>query len=236
MTQRSRQTGFSLIEVLLAVATLTIGVLFVGGTFMLGVHQTTTSTEQTYGQLISQQAFTTVQLYGVNLDTGDPCALLPGMMADFNDVAMRPVPEDSFVYASNRQYRWKALVQRLTRNRTVRVTVLVCRALENDDLVFEMMTATVNQGQYLVKKDGSGPSFSHRNYLVDENNSRVFRMMHTGKDGHTQGETWEIRPPLDPNAPDAALDPYTFNAWIIPPSVSSGRSPCIGVYQKDMAF
>ncbi|MFC1763769.1 prepilin-type N-terminal cleavage/methylation domain-containing protein [Planctomycetota bacterium] len=236
MTQRARQAGFSLIEVLLAVATLTIGLLFVGGTFMLGVHYTTTSAEQTYGQLVSQQAFTTIQLYRVNLDTNDPNALMPGIMEDYNDVALRSVPEDSFVYAPNSQYRWKALVQRIGNSRTVRVTVLVCRWLGSDDLEIETIEATINEGQYIADSDNSVLSFTHRNFLVDEDNSRVFRMMHTGKNGRAQGETWELRPPLDLHAPDAALDPYTMNARIIQPPLSSGRSPCIGAYQMDMAF
>ncbi|MCP4452964.1 MAG: prepilin-type N-terminal cleavage/methylation domain-containing protein, partial [Planctomycetes bacterium] len=46
MTDKRRQSGFSLTEVLLAIATLAIGMLFVGGTFVLGIHFSRLSTEQ----------------------------------------------------------------------------------------------------------------------------------------------------------------------------------------------
>ena len=65
MTDKHRQSGFSLTEVLLAIATLAIGMLFVGGTFMLGIHFSRVSTEHSIAPVVAEEAFAKMSLYGV---------------------------------------------------------------------------------------------------------------------------------------------------------------------------
>ena len=61
-----RIKGFSLTEVLLAVATLAIGMSFVGGTFLVGVHLSTVATERTIAAVAADEAFAKIQLYGLD--------------------------------------------------------------------------------------------------------------------------------------------------------------------------
>ena len=61
-----RCDGFSLTEVLLAVATLTIGMAFVSGTFVAGVFLSTISSERTMAAVVADEAFAKIRLFGIN--------------------------------------------------------------------------------------------------------------------------------------------------------------------------
>ena len=76
MKRRTRQHGFSLLETLLAVSTLAIGMIFVGGTFLTGIYLATVSTEQTIATVVADEALVKIRLYGLDADIpADECAL-----------------------------------------------------------------------------------------------------------------------------------------------------------------
>ncbi len=70
MRTNDRQAGFSLTEVLLAVATLAVGMIFISGTFLTGIHLSTIATERTIAAVAVDEAFAKIRLYG--LDLTDP--------------------------------------------------------------------------------------------------------------------------------------------------------------------
>jgi len=77
-----RQSGFSLTEVLLAVATLAVGMLFVAGTFLLGVHFSRISTERSIGAVVAEEAFAKIRLFGLDNFTADPNAPAPATVQE----------------------------------------------------------------------------------------------------------------------------------------------------------
>jgi hypothetical protein len=135
------KNGFSLTECLLAIGTLTVGMLFIAGVFPVGIHFTTIASERTVAAVVADEAFGKIRLYAV----GDPCipaddinfSLLGiNQLADFNDVAnIHPFefayPSDPNIDISQKQYYWSALCRRVVdpdpNSRLVQVTVLVSR-------------------------------------------------------------------------------------------------------------
>ncbi len=139
MSRNVRQHGFSLTETLLAVATLAVGLLFVGGTFMTAVYFSTVSTERTIGSVAADEAFDKIKLYGLNPGTITPVSLydLDPNEGDPRFVPYVPyewvtnIPPMEFLYPSTgettvAQYSWGAICRRVS-GRLVQVTVFVSR-------------------------------------------------------------------------------------------------------------
>ena len=123
--------GFSLTEVLLAVATLSIGMVFISGTFLAGIFLSTVSTEQTIAAVAANEAFAKVQIFGV--DPNDT-TLSADSMISFEDI--QSIDDKEFAYPSapltGKQYYWSALcreVDSAVTNRLVQVTVFISRKL-----------------------------------------------------------------------------------------------------------
>ena len=68
MNNEVKNAGFSLTEILLAVATLGIGMLFIAGTFLAGIHFSTIATEQTTAVVVADEAFAKIRLYGIDIN------------------------------------------------------------------------------------------------------------------------------------------------------------------------
>lgn len=143
-------------ETLLAVATLAVGLLFVGGTFMTGVYFATVSTERTIGSVAAGEAVAKIRLYGLDpnaiapvplyaLDpnSGDP-AFIPYVPFDW----LSGIPSSEYLYPSTpdtsaAQYSWAAICRRMPGGgRLVQVTVFVSRK-------------TGVHSQYRVRKSGA---------------------------------------------------------------------------------
>ena len=148
MFEHRRHSGFSLTEVLLAVGTLTIGMVFIAGVFPVAIHFSTIATERTIAAVLADEAFAKIRLYAV----GDPVQNTPGIddidlaeleeheLTGFYDANVFPaavnIPPCEFAYPSDpnisilrKQYFWSALLRRVgpDPNRLVQVTVFVSR-------------------------------------------------------------------------------------------------------------
>ena len=66
MGNRRQNKGFSLTEVLLAVGTLAVGMVFISGTFLTGIHFSTIATERSYAAVVADEAFAKIKVYGIN--------------------------------------------------------------------------------------------------------------------------------------------------------------------------
>jgi len=122
MRRRRQYSGFSLTEVLLAVGTLAVGMIFISGTFLTGIHFSTIATERTIAAVVADEAFAKVKIYG----SADP-DWLSGKSTfacfDFSDVEVEVLINSSggkttvpivrnpneFAYGDEKKYYWSAL-------------------------------------------------------------------------------------------------------------------------------
>ncbi len=140
MRKSPNNNGFSLTEVLLAVGTLAVGMLFIAGVFPVGIHFATIATERTIAVIVADEAFAKVRLYAIgdpNTGTGgiDFTKLTIDRLTDFSNAAN--IDPNEFAYPSTdtpiieKQYYWSALCRRVDdpdpSSRLVQVTVFVCR-------------------------------------------------------------------------------------------------------------
>ena len=138
---RSSNNGFSLTEVLLAVGTIAVGMLFIAGVFPVAIHFTTIASERTIAAVVADEAFAKIRLYGVIADFNSWPVPPAVACVDFRDVSYGAVSPDEFSYPSDpnidisdRQFYWSALCRlpegnylQNDPNRLVQVTVFVCR-------------------------------------------------------------------------------------------------------------
>lgn len=142
---RGYNNGFSLTEVLLAVGTIAVGMLFIAGVFPVGIHFATIASERTIAAVIADEAFAKIRLYaaGNPIDANDDIALGllgTGQLTNYGPpiVGINPIefayPSDPNMDIDRKQFYWSALC-RLTEphidpndpRRLVQVTVFVCR-------------------------------------------------------------------------------------------------------------
>ena len=144
MVEDRRQSGFSLTETLLAVATLAIGMMFISGTFLTGVYFSTLSTERTVAVVAASEA-----LAKIRIAAPDPNSL--GLKTD-GFVLYKPLTgvstDEEHLYPSTRleperQYSWSMICRRMSAgSRLVQCTVFVSRQTAN--------------ATYRVRKSGTG--------------------------------------------------------------------------------
>lgn len=221
MTTRKRlQHGFSLTEVLLALATLTVGMVFVGGTFFVGVHYSARSFEQNLGAVVAREAVEMIRLYGI---TG-----LGGAMDTFSNVRVRhPDPNEDaelartlFVYDENPQFRWNALLQRRAGGlgNQVDVTVFVSRWNEHDDPdhppVLRNLSLDVVEGRFIDTAQSDAEHLYHGQQVVGGRDSRwIFKVVRSRTDSPKPG-FWELVP--EPSQIDPSLSgDYTLPIWAV---------------------
>jgi type II secretory pathway pseudopilin PulG len=235
-----RQKGFSLTEVLLAVGTLAIGMSFVGGTFLVGVHLSTVATERTIAAVVADEAFAKIQLYGI-----DPAssALIPNQQVRF--AALTSIPSEEFAYPStkspaDKQYYWSALCRpmySISTNRLVQVTVFISRKIGNstyqgDSLIpvpIEVAISTVagaSNENKLTINSADQQSFINAGCTLAANQSgRLYRVLQ--RDSVMQNLIMLDQPWQEGTA---------GSVWVLPPPVGGDRYPCIAVYQKEIRF
>lgn len=224
--------GFSLMEVLLAVGTLAVGMLFIAGVFPVGIHFTTVATERTTAAIVADEAFAKIKLYG-GLDPNSNwiSALHITECNDFSEfVSLNP---NEFAYPSTRmdaaekQYFWSALCRREgpDPNRLVQVTVFVSRKVGSGTTwpvpaqVGVTVTADVNE----LEITGNKTLINDGDTIVENSTGQIYRVVKRSADTPDRIEL------------DRAWQGGN-SVWVVPPPVGSGRKPCIVVYQKGIRF
>lgn len=230
--------GFSLTEVLLAVATLTIGMTFVSGAFLAGVFISTISSERTIAAVVADEAFAKIRLFGIN--PADPNLAADRLLAfeALNNIAIDEFAYPSTKISATKQYYWSALCRAVgsgSTNRLVQVTVFVSRMTGGSQVTYPGgfskptpvqvgVTTTANQRLTITETDKL--SYINDGYtIVDDRTGRLYRVVQ--------------RSAQTPDTID--LDRYwqgnpAQRVWVIPPPLNSNNNPCVAVYQKVIRF
>jgi len=244
------ERGFSLTEVLLAVATLAVGMLFIAGVFPVSIHFTTVAAERTIAATVADEAFAKIKLYGIS-----DANWIAGGQTPFELVAAVQPPSYEFGYPSNttdlsQKYWWSAICRRVG-PADVQVTVFISRKvgtgtqfrIRSSPPLFNLTTVDRPVAVFVsVSAGGRADELTINDNLPDGINETTFI-----NDGATivddaAGNIYRVleRYPaipnvirLDKNWQGGALPGLV---WVIPPPVGSGRYPCIAVYQKVMRF
>ena len=243
MNKELKNAGFSLTEVLLAVGTFAIGMIFVAGVFPVAIHFTTVATERTIAAVVTDEAFAKIKIYDVNL------ALLPPTGChDFNDVSgIWPVPinPDEFAYPSTdpnimqKQYYWSALCRRVDPNsQLVQVTVFVSRKVGSGTMYHggtggRPVPVPVDVLQFSndeLQIIGDITLINDGYTIVDNKTGRIYRVL----ERYVPPDDDTILLDLDRVwGPD---NPPPNEVWVVPPPISGGRYPCIAIYQRVIRF
>ena len=238
MGKRRQYRGFSLTEVLLAVGTLAVGMVFISGTFLTGIHFSTIATERSIAAVVADEAFAKIKVYGINFT--DPNFVL-NQQARFDSVSFIPAIE--FAYPSTKtptekHYYWSALCRPVYSgpgNRFVQATVFICRKLGNTTTYVGGETWPVPVqvgvsgavGDRIITVTGD-ITFINDGYTVVENGTgNIYRVVERGAD------------PAYPEQITLAQDKLWQggdSVWVIPPPIGGGKNPCIAVYQKLISF
>ena len=245
---RGYNKGFSLTEVLLAVGTIAVGMLFIAGVFPVGIHYTTIASERTIAAVVADEAFAKIRLYGVIADFNSWPVAPAVACADFRDVSNGMVNLDEFSYPSDpnidisdKQFFWSALC-RLPEgnylpndpNRLVQVTVFVCRKVGSGSMYQGMpgdRPVPVPIGVVSVPAPDTlqvdQPDFIGDGYtIVDNVTGRIYRVLERDA---------MIPDRIILDRPWQGLGPMGL-IWVVPPPVDGGRNPCIAVYQRVIRF
>ena len=250
MAISKRHRGFSLTEVLLAVGTLAVGLTFVGGTFLTGIYLSSVSTERTTGTAVAKEAFAKIRLYGV--DVTDP-NLAADRQTSFETLqhslaGLTMVDPNEFAYPSTRtvfsdkQYFWSALC-RLTSTdpdvRLVQVTVFVSRKMPGADnfvggalwpVPVEVPVAPVtgagNENKLQITDADQQTYIGAGDQIVDNQTGRIYRVL---DEDPADLDVVILDVPWQGGTSDTSV-------WVVPPALSGGRRPGIGVYQRFIRF
>jgi type II secretory pathway pseudopilin PulG len=241
MRNTRQYNGFSLTEVLLAVGTLAIGMIFISGTFLTGIYFATTATERTTAAVAADEAFAKIRLYGFNLT--DP-NLVTNQLTPFE--VLNPIAADEFAYPSTKrpaqkQYYWSALcrtVNSTATNRLVQVTVFISRKAGNRStypggtqrpvpvkLGVSIVPGPGNENKLMINVAGEETFINDGSTIVDNQTGQLYRVLQR-----------------DADAPNIiVLDriwqgSLSGSVWAVPPPLGGGRYPCIAIYQKVIRF
>ncbi len=238
MAKRRQYSGFSLVEVLMAVGTLAIGMIFIAGTFLVGIHLTTVSTERTIATVVANEAFAKVEIFGV--DMRDPKLAGGDHLTPFE--VLNPVDPNEFAYPStqtlpDKQYFWSALCRLYPSdpNHDVQVTVFVSRKV-GAATMYEGPAGPVDRpipmpvgvsgtpGSRLLTITGDPRWISAGCTIAEDSTGEIYRVVDNGP-----GPAEIV---LDPDKPWLRGN----KVWVVPPPIGRGRGPCIAVYQKVIRF
>ena len=245
MKRERNNCGFSLMEVLLAMATLSIGMIFVAGVFPVAIHFSTIATERTIAAVVADEAFAKIRIYGeVDLDYQNWLSAEPPVgCVDFSELVT--VEPDEFAYPSDpcnnilrTRYCWSALCRRVGTTRLVQVTVFINRKIGSgtmyhggteDRPIPVPVGVSGSVGSNVLAIEAGKENLINDDYtIVDDLTGRLYRVLE------------RYRPP---NADTIVLDrPWDVDSpapdwvWVVPSPVNGGRYPCLAAYQKVIRF
>jgi len=260
MSTMRRYGGFSLVEVLLAVGTLAIGMIFIAGTFLVAIHFSGVSAERTTAVIVANEAFAKIRIFGVDLP--DP-NLADDHLWPFEDLqplfVPKPVDDNEFAYPStwtlaDKQYFWSALCRGNPDdpNRTLQVTVFVSRKVGAGALypldalgsVIDRPVArpvdvsrvlpplSVDPCTPVLAIDPAKAGWVGAGYtIVEGSTGRIYRVIDQDYD---VGDGPRIH--LDPDKPWPWPVGNARLVWVVPPPIGRGKGPCIEVYQGEVRF
>jgi hypothetical protein len=240
------------------VGILAVGLMFIAGTFPVGIGLTTVAAERTIAAIAADEAFAKIRLYGVDIDE-----LKTDEMTDFCDsnVPGSALPADAnkiFAYpsvdtGSEPSYYWSALCRKIDNSGLVQVTVFVCRKTgmhskyPKDDpgvAVYDWpRPVPVRDERGALRIRGSddqlriNPSqrekklfFIIGSTIVTEPKGGIYRVL-----DRLLADDIMLKLDRDLQEQDM-IDTDVTNAWVVPPAVGGGRNPAIGVYQRVIRF
>jgi hypothetical protein len=238
MINRRQYRGFSLTEVLLAVGTLAIGMVFISGTFLTGIHFSTIATERSIAAVVADEAFAKIKVYGINFT--DPNFVV-NQQARFDSVSF--IQPFEFAYPSTKtstekHYYWSALCRPVYSgpgNRVVQVTVFVSRKLGSTTMyqggaawpVPVQVGVTGTVGDRILTVTGDVTLINDGYTIIENGTGKIYRVVERGADPAfpeqitlAEGQPWQ----------------GGDSVWVIPPPVGGGKNPCIAVYQELISF
>jgi len=214
------QKGFSLTEVLLAVCTLAVGMIFVAGVFPLGILLSTVATERTISAVVADEAFAKIKLCRIN-----PDSLLVNGHTVFQhaDSNMFDYPSTDMP-AGKKQYSWSALCRRIGPT-TIQITVFVSRKIRAiRPIPVRVKVEQANNDELRILGDKTLINDGHA--IIDDETGRLYRVLERYK---SPDDIIKLDKPWESGI-------FEDEVWVIPPPIGSGRCPCIVVYQKVINF
>jgi prepilin-type N-terminal cleavage/methylation domain-containing protein len=264
MQKNHNNKGFSLSEVLMATAILAIGLVFIAGTFPVGISLTAATVERTTAAVVADEAFAKISFLGVDDDW--PKDAKTDTCTAYEDAAKaKKIGSEEFAYPSllttlPSQYCWSALCRPIpdVAQRLVQVTVFVSRKV-NPALKYPYPTAND-----LTRKSGWPKPVQLPcgtiNLWWDKADPRFFTLQPPADTdwiisaGATilndqTGQLYRVES-VDKVVEGSdvfwviTLDrPWNQpnqtvapKFWVVPPPVGGGRYPVIGIYQKIIKF
>jgi prepilin-type N-terminal cleavage/methylation domain-containing protein len=242
MGNKKRHTGFSLVEVLMAIGILTIGLLLVATMFPAAIYMTSIASERTMAAIVADEAFAKIQLYGIITNT-DPCSC-----TDWGDEMKAQIDANEFSYPpvdsnGSSQYFWSAIYRKTDKNpdsAEYQITVFVARRM-NSGLTYESGKAAAHSGGKTwpmpievaangingntIKIPADAKLVNPSTTIVDNETGRLYSVVKRGEDNDATKITL-----------DRKWEGTISTVWLIPPPESGGKNAGVEVYQRIIKF
>jgi prepilin-type N-terminal cleavage/methylation domain-containing protein len=233
---KQKHTGFSLVEVLMAVGILAVGLLLIATMFPAAIYMTTVASERTMAAIVADEAFAKIQLYGLK-DTShntDPCncydyELDGGVVIDANEFSYPPVDSNGIS-----QYFWSAIYRKTPGNdkdNEYQITVFVARRM-NPGLTYPGLPSDRPTPFRLVNVDvndlaDKAKYISPPTTIVNNIDGQLYSVVKKEKNSLDKIVLTFDRPWQGGNS---------ATIWLIPPPESGGKNAGVEVYQRIIKF
>ena len=245
----------------MAVSTLAVGMIFVGGTFLAGIYFATLSTERTIATVAADEAFAKMRLYRLN---PYDARLATDRFVPYEELV--EIPESEQLYPSTdansvREYSWAALCKRAEgNNRLVEVTVFIGRrigtntrywAREAGEDVLDLeevelprpvrlnviQAAGDDEDELTIEDAVASDETEEEKFvndgatLVDDQTGQIYRVL----ERYAGDNAGRIK--LDRDWEGESLTGADGGwVWVVPRPATGGRSPLVAVYQEVLRF